>query len=222
MKHARSKVSVREPRAQTLSSVASTECRQLSGPEELSRKTQAGRWRGTLSGSPDLWHHPTPPSEVEHSFPPASGKVSSQQFSSGSLSEDCPWPKRAGLPKVMCPSEGQPLSNAWLMLGHKAWPLSPTLGRLWRASPAQPQSSLAGSARLCCSCIRSRRPLLPDIPSSGPSPLCTPRVLLDLVPAAELHLSLLPGEPVCTKWSLTFLRSRNSMNKSLEARILRP
>lgn len=142
--------------------------------------------------------HPTPPSELEHSFPATAWNVSSQQFSSGSLSGDCPWPKIAALPKVTYLSEGQPISNVWLMVGDiKAGSFFPA--RVDSEEPARPQSSLTGSARLCCSCISSRLLPLPSITSSSPSQLWIPRVLLNEVPAGDLHLSWLPGEPTCTK-----------------------
>lgn len=152
------------------------ECTQLSGPEELSRKTWAEWWRGRLSSSPDPWHQPIPPPEVEHSFLPASEKVSSQHFSSGNLFGNCPWPKRAALPKVTCPSEGKPLSNAWLMLGHKGLDSFSQHGLTLMGQPS-PRAALQDQLGFAVAASEGSFPfcpiLLPLVPPSCGSPACS-------------------------------------------------
>ena len=70
--------------------------------------------------------------------------------------------KEAALPKVTCPSEGKPVSNAWLMLGHKGLASFSQLGSTLtgQPSPRAPLQDQVGFAAAASEASFSSCPVL--------------------------------------------------------------
>lgn len=96
---------------------------------------------------------------------------------------NCPWLKEAALPKVTCLPQGQPISNAWTISGHKAQHPCSNLEASMKGPPAPDLCRIIWDSHF--NLIPVQFSLCPALLSSLPSRHCS----LENSPLSPLHVN---------------------------------